>query len=263
MRYCYDHDFHIHSVLSSCSKDPQQTAERILQYAKENNLHTVVITDHYWDREAPNGSKWYAPQDFEHISQILPLPQAQGIRFLFGAETDMNRDCELGIPQRRFADFDFVIIPTTHLHMKDFTIEAEADVPARIAAWHDRLEAVLSMPLPFHKVGLAHLACGLIYNKNREGYLAVLEGLSERRMRNAFRRAAQLGVGIELNASDMRFADAEADTVLRMFRIAKAEGCQFYLGSDAHHPDALDRCRAPFERAIDYLELQESDKFLL
>jgi hypothetical protein len=34
MRYKIDHDFHIHSGLSSCSSDENQNAERILKYAK-------------------------------------------------------------------------------------------------------------------------------------------------------------------------------------------------------------------------------------
>ena len=49
MRYVFDHDFHIHSELSSCSRDPEQSPERILAYAKENGLKKIVITDHFWD----------------------------------------------------------------------------------------------------------------------------------------------------------------------------------------------------------------------
>ncbi len=64
-----------------------------------------------------------------------------------------------------------------------------------------------------------------------------------------------------MNQDDMKFSDTEADTVLRMFRIAKSCGCKFYLGSDAHHPASLDWAAAIFERAINYLELNEGDKF--
>ena len=35
MKFCYDHDLHIHSTLSVCGNDPKQTPERILAYAKE------------------------------------------------------------------------------------------------------------------------------------------------------------------------------------------------------------------------------------
>jgi histidinol phosphatase-like PHP family hydrolase len=59
----------------------------------------------------------------------------------------------------------------------------------------------------------------------------------------------------------MSFKDEETDRVLRMFRIAKYQGCKFYCGSDAHHPAGLVNSPARFERAIDLLGLQESDKF--
>ena len=61
----------------------------------------------------------------------------------------------------------------------------------------------------------------------------------------------------------MKCTDAETDIVLRPFRIAREVGCRFYMGSDAHHPKALDEAKAIFERAIDRLELSEEDKFIL
>ena len=42
---------------------------------------------------------------------------------------------------------------------------------------------------------------------------------------------------------DMKFDEKDTDAVLRMFRIAKNAGCKFYLGSDAHHPDHLERTK--------------------
>ena len=74
MKFIVDHDLHIHSQLSSCSSDPRQTKERILQYAKENGLKKICLTDHFWDSKVPGASFWYKPQDFAHIEQSLPLP---------------------------------------------------------------------------------------------------------------------------------------------------------------------------------------------
>ena len=90
MRYVYDHDFHIHSKLSSCSNDAGQTNERILQYAKQNNLKTVCLTDHFWDDAVEGASSWYKKQNWDHITQAKPLPQAEGIEFIFGCETEMD-----------------------------------------------------------------------------------------------------------------------------------------------------------------------------
>ncbi len=260
-RFVFDHDLHIHSYLSACSKDPEQTPARLLAYAKENGLSTLCLTDHYWDSAIPTASRWYEPQNYNHIAASLPLPQEDGIRFLFGCETDLTENLTLGIPASRFDDFDFIVIPTTHLHMtENISPEDAPSIDARARLWVKRLDGLLSMKLPFHKVGIAHLACALLAPGSHENYLTALEKIPTSEMERVFEKAAALGVGIELNSYDMNFADEEADTVLRMFRIAKRQGCKFYMGSDAHHPAPLEKVKEIFERAIDLLELKESDK---
>ena len=47
MGYIVDHDLHIHSFGSMCSKAPEQTPERILQYGLEEGFHTIGLTDHF------------------------------------------------------------------------------------------------------------------------------------------------------------------------------------------------------------------------
>ena len=263
MRYVFDHDYHIHSELSSCSRDPEQTPARILQYAKDYGLKTVCLTDHYWDSAVPGASRWYEPQNFEHISKAKPLPVADGVTFLFGCETDFDRNHTLGVPPARFDDFGFIVIPTTHLHMKGFTITEEdiVSVEKKAKLWVTRMEALLAMDLPFYKIGIAHPACCLLHKTPREEYLRLLDLIPEADMVRVFTKAADLGVGIELNSDDMSFSDAEADTVLRMFRIAKRCGCKFYCGSDAHAPIGFEKMKTVIERAIDLLGLTEDDKF--
>lgn len=45
--------------------------------------------------------------------------------------------------------------------------------------------------------------------------------------------------------------------------MAKNVGCKFYCGSDAHHPRELEGAKKIFERAVDYLNLTEDDKFVV
>ena len=264
MKYIIDNDLHIHSKISSCSNDREQTNERILRYAKENGLRTICLTDHFWDETVDGASDWYRPQNYKHIAAAKPLPQGENTRFLFGCETELNKDLTLGVSKENFGLFDFIIIPTTHFHMKGYTLTEEdlSTVQNRAYAWVKRLDAVLGMDLPFHKTGIAHLTCGLIA-PTRQDYIEVLKLIPEEEMKRLFSKAARLGVGIELNSSDMNFAKEEADVVLRPYRIAKECGCKFYCGSDAHHPHELDRAKAIFERAIDMLELKEEDKFVI
>ena len=260
MQYAIDHDLHIHSQLSSCSQHPQQTPEAILQYARENGLTTVCLTDHYWDERIPGASNWYAPQDTAHIISALPLPQAEGIRFLFGCETEVRRDLTLGVSPARFAEFDFVIVPTTHLHMRDFTVTGKETAEERAALWVRRLEAVLALPLPFRKIGIAHPVCGLIAPRH-DILLNTMRLLPESKLERLFARAAVLGAGVELNAFDFGFSDEETEVFLRPFRIAKRCGCKFYCGSDAHEPKDFANAKERFRRAVTLLELTEDDKF--
>lgn len=265
MKYVIDHDLHIHSNLSVCSRDPHQTPENILRYAKENGLHTICLTDHFWDENIPGASQWYSTQNYPHIAAAKPLPQEDNIRFLFGCETEINKLLTLGLSKEKCDLFDFIIIPTTHFHMKDFTVSEEdiVNTQTRAKAWIKRLDAVLNMDLPFHKVGIAHLTCGLIQRDSREEFLEVLNLIPEDELTRLFLRAAKLGVGIELNASDMNFADHETETVLRIYRIAKECGCKFYLGSDAHRVEFFQKTTPIFSRAIHLLELSEEDKFMI
>lgn len=263
MRFIIDHDYHIHSRLSTCSKDPEQTAERILRYAKENRLRRVCVTDHFWDEKVGGASAWYEPQNFAHISSIRPLPKAEGVEFLFGCETDMDMNFRLGISPERFDEFDFIIIPTTHLQMVGFTI-SESDAQSnerRAALWVERMDRLLEQKLPFEKIGIAHSVCPLIRPKSREEYLEVLDLIPEDDAKRVYKRAAALGCGIEINYGDMCFKDEEAQRVLRLFYIAKDCGCKFYLGSDAHHPGTFDNVGRVFSRAIEMLALKERDKF--
>lgn len=268
MRYVYDNDLHIHSKISLCSDDPEQTNERILQYAKENNLKTICLTDHFWDESVSGvkdggASNWYAVQNFEHICKAKPLPRTEGIKFLFGCETDMDMCMNVGVAKNTFDEFDFVVIPINHFHMRNFTIPQEAETPKQKADfWIKKFDELLNMDLPFHKIGLAHLTCGLM-DRDRSKFLELVDAIDENEMKRLFAKAAEKGVGIELNSDDMKFKDEEAETVLRPYKIAKETGCKFYCGSDAHHPKELDEAKKVFERAIALLELTEEDKFIL
>ena len=53
MKFKFDQDYHIHSRLSSCSRDPEQSAERILEYAKENGLKLTCGSDYHGDTYKP------------------------------------------------------------------------------------------------------------------------------------------------------------------------------------------------------------------
>ena len=265
MKFQIDHDLHIHTCLSSCSKDPYQNKDFILEYAKENKLTTVAITDHYWDALAGEPSAFYAPQNFEHIREVLPLPESREVKMLFGCESELRSDLVLGVPEVRYPEFDFIIIPTTHLHMKGFTVsEEDFTVPERLAKlWVSRLDAVLDMALPFEKLGIAHLTCTLVNKASTDSFYQTMALISHSDIHRLYEKAAKVGAGIELNAGDIRFVEKNPDLLLPFYKIAKEEGCKFYLGSDAHHPSEFKNTIRRFGELTETLGLTEDDKIPL
>ncbi len=257
MRFRADHDLHIHSMLSLCSGDARQNAAAIFAYGLENGYSTLCLTDHMWDSAVPGASGWYAAQPFERAKTALPLPQSDSLRFLFGCETDMDRNRVIGVSDAVIPELDFIIVPTTHMHMRGFTVEGNEGVEERAKLWAERFDALLDSSLPFEKTGVAHLTCSLIYGARTP---EVLESIPAEEYRRLFEKAAKKGIGIELNSPAPAAGGAEAETLLMPYRIAKEEGCRFYLGSDAHHPEDLAKARANFEAIIDLLGLTEDDK---
>ena len=261
MKYMIDHDLHIHSYLSECSRHPDQTPETILRYAHENGFKYICLTDHFWDDEVPGASEWYQPQNYPHITRSLPLPSAEGISFLFGCETDMDRFSTVGISRANADTMDFVIVPTNHLHMIGFTVPAEyTSVRRRADFFMERNHALLDHDLPFGKTGLAHFSCSLMARGCEGSRDDILNAVTDEEYAAFFQRVAEKGMGVELN---MPLRDAACEAALRPYRIARACGCTFYLGSDAHNPDALAGARARFEAIVDALELTEDQKFPL
>ena len=49
MKYQIDHDLHIHSQISPCSRDENQTKEAIFAYGMTLGLKLLCVTDHFWD----------------------------------------------------------------------------------------------------------------------------------------------------------------------------------------------------------------------
>ncbi len=264
MRYVYDHDLHIHSYLSTCSGVKEQNPQTILKYAEDYNLKIICLTDHFWDDKIPGASDWYIPQNFSHIIKSKPLPQKDGIKFLFGCEAEINMFNVLGVSKEVISKLDFIVIPINHFHMRGFTISAEdaKNVNGMAKKWIERFDYVLNMDLPFKKVGIAHLTCPLMAPK-KELIGETINKIPEEEMYILFKKAQKLGVGIELNADDLKFEYADSDTMLKPYKIAKECGCKFYLGSDAHNPEALYDAKQIFERAIDLLNLKEEDKIEL
>ena len=265
--FVIDHDYHIHSYISPCAGELRkaQTAERILQYARENGLSRIVVTDHFWDSAVPGEVGWYQELglNYEGVADILPLPQAENIRFFFGCEVEMDKNLTIGLSPEKYDQFDFIIVATTHLHLEGITVDTnDMDHHQRAELYVKRFQALLDGDLPFGKVGIAHPTCSLLAGYGEyETHLDIVDLISDETFTHLFRQTAQKGMGVELNFPLELYAPENYERALRPYRIAKACGCKFYIGSDAHHPKQFEGFRENFQKIVNLLGLQACDQF--
>ena len=261
MRYVADHDFHIHSTVSCCCRDENQTPETILNYARENGFSKICLTNYFWDENVKSEAEWIDEHGYSFVSSVLPLPQDDKVDFLFGCETDMDFNNVLGVGKERLGVFDFIVVSTTYLHLDGNTVKNKIETPEEAAShWVDKFENLLAKDLPFGKIGIAHLTTGHIL-KNRTA--EVLQLISDETLRSLFGECSRKGAGIELNMKTIGMTQGEKEIFLRPYFIARECGCKFYLGSDSHKTSALACAKENFEDIITQLDLKESDKFLL
>lgn len=266
MRFVIDHDYHLHSNLSPCALDPLQTPENMLRWAEDNGLKTICLTDHFWDETIKplNGylSGTYRNNGYAQNSAALPLPQSEKTAFYFGCEGEMDFAFRIGISPKRMKDMAFVIIPTTHMHMRRMTVPEEVTLEQRAVLFTHRLNALLDSPiLPEGRTGIAHLVCSLIAPGNWEDHLRVMEMIPDSVLYDQFCRAKKRNFGVELNIEMKKYTPEGLQTVLRPFFIAKDCGCKFYLGSDAHTHGELSRAMENFDLMVRALDLGEDQKY--
>lgn len=261
MKYTINHDFHIHSTVSRCCKDEKQTPEKILEYAIKNNFNKICLTNHFWDEKVKSEAEWIEEHGYKYLTSVLPLPEENGIDFLFGAEIDMDYNGILGISPETLSELDFVTVATTHMHLAGNTVREKLSSPEEAAEiWLSKIKNLLSMPLPFHKMGIAHMTTGHIMKERTPDVIRLLKTED---LYGIFSDCAKKGLGIELNTKTIFNSDEEKDILMRPYYIAKDCGCKFYLGSDSHRTEALSLAKENFERIITILDLTEENKFPL
>lgn len=255
-----NHDLHCHTFLSSCSEDENQTPQAMMAHAERCGYDVIAITDHTWDADVPGASGWYRPQDIAHGRQALPLPKSDRVKFLFGCETEFIGGKTLAMTREHMDLYDIVLIPTNHFHMRGFCSPSESlSLAGYHALQYARLRDALDLDLPWKKIGLAHLFSYIPEGNGdsafRNTYLALEGAYFE-----LFKRMAEIGVGVELNASDL--PKKRLPYIIKIYGAMKAAGCRFYCGSDAHSVPAMDNIGQNLPEIVGALGLEASDRWL-
>ena len=141
------HDVHVHNYLSTCSGDNQATVQSYLEVAKSLDMRLIGFANHTWDESVPlpAPNPFYKKQSMAFQQQIkCQIPKDTGdLRVLVGAETEYCGMYDvLGMGREAALQLDFVLIPHSHVHMRNFVMPTTTDVDNARAALTEVFSAI-------------------------------------------------------------------------------------------------------------------------
>ena len=200
-------DVHMHTTAT----DGRNSIREMAEAALAKGYQYVAITDHSKNLAMTNGLD--EKRALEHIRRIREVDeQMEGrIRVFTGIEVDILADGALDLDDEVLAQMD-VVIASVHSRFD----QSREEMTARM------LRAIEN---PCTRI-LGHPTGRLLLR--REAYALDIGAV--------LRRAAELGVAVEHNASPERL-----DLSDRELRLAKEQGCRIVINTDAHNLRDLDK----------------------
>jgi DNA polymerase (family 10) len=200
-------DLHMHTEAT----DGRDTIRQMAEAALARGLAYIAITDHSKNLAMTNGLD--DARALAHIRRIREVDaEMQGrIRVLAGIEVDILAEGEIDLEDSTLAEMD-IVVASVHSHFSQ-----------PLAQMTERVLRALENP---HVRILGHPTGRKILS--REPYAIDVEQI--------LRRAAELGVAVEHNASPAR-----ADLSDLHLRRAHELGCRIVVNTDAHATEELDQ----------------------
>ena len=202
-------DLHMHTDAT----DGRDTIRQMAEAAIARGLEYFAITDHSKNLAMTNGLD--DKRALAHVKAIRKVDaEMKGkIRVLPGIEVDILADGALDLDDSTLAQMD-IVVASVHSHFNQTAEEMTARVLRALENPHVRILG--------HPTGRKVLG--------REAYAIYID--------TVLKRAAELGVAVEHNASPAR-----ADLNDLNLRLAKQHGCKIIVDTDAHATEELDQMR--------------------
>jgi DNA polymerase (family 10) len=207
-------DLHMHSIWS----DGRQTIEEMVEACAARGYEYMVISDHSKVLAMTNGLDAYRLREqWKEIEEVRA--RHPEIRILRSMEVDILADGSLDLEDEMLAGLDLVLV----------SLHSRFDLPE--AQQTERVLRALEHP----EVNVFCHPTARIINR-RKGVEMDLDLV--------LRRAAELGVALELNSSPNRL-DLRDDHL----RLARDLGCRFVINTDSHRIAELDLMRYGIDQA--------------
>lgn len=259
-------DIHIHTNLSSCARE-DATLERYIERAKGSNLRVLGFANHLWDSAVEGASNWYSPQTVEHVlrlkEQIPANGEVDGIKVLFGCETEFTHEGKICLAEENFELFDYILLPHSHTHMKVVVPQDRiSDEKDHAKYLMDSFMSAVTHPLSKKIVSIAH---PFVPGTKYDIYNRIQSLIPNSYLFEAFSAAREAGIAIEMNGSCLIYMsniDIPKSEYVRIYSIANECGCKFTYGSDSHDTES-DRKLGVVEKFLDLCEIKEHDMLTL
>jgi DNA polymerase (family X) len=206
-------DLHMHTDAT----DGRDTIRQMAEAALARGLRYIAITDHSKNLAMTNGLD--DKRALAHIKRIrevdaeLQQLHEGKIRILPGIEVDILTEGQLDLDDSTLAQMD-IVVASVHSHFNQSIEETTDRVLRALENPHTRILG--------HPTGRKVL--------KRDPYALNIDLI--------LKRAAELGVAVEHNASPAR-----ADLNDLHLRLAKQHGCKIVVNTDAHATEELDQMR--------------------
>jgi len=202
-------DLHMHTV----ETDGANTIREMAEAALARGLKYIAITDHSKNLAMTNGMDDL--RALAHIKRIREVDAEMhgSFRILAGIEVDILSEGELDLSDDTLAQMDIVVA----------SVHSRFDQP--VEQMTDRVLRAIENP---HVRILGHPTGRKVLK--RDPFAVQIETI--------LKRAAELGVAVEHNASPAR-----ADLNDLHLRLAKQHGCKIVVNTDAHSTAELDQIR--------------------
>ncbi|MBQ9976037.1 MAG: hypothetical protein IJP16_05955 [Clostridia bacterium] len=269
------HDFHIHTRLSLCAGPNGGTLQGYLKNAKELGLTTLGFAEHFWDagvgfdslyipsRNGKDVPWYYKTQNFEHIYELkkeIDATDTGDVRVLFGVEGEYDPvNHGIAVTEEVAEQLDFIIVPNSHTHMmmdKALYTPLEAHRDYMVKA----LEEIATCPMAKYVKAIAHPFDPVTVPLDEE--TKILTIISDDVFKRVFTLMAEKNIAFEINTGTMSSIyrnTTETEEHERMFYLAKACGCKFSFGSDAHSEAGQLKHPEFSQKLVDLLSLTEDD----
>lgn len=125
------HDIHNHDLFSQCCHDYKANVKAMFEEEERLGISVYGLSNHTWDETVKGASNWYKHQSVAHsLEAKYAFETYKGpLKVLFGVETEYAAMSDiLGMSYENAMKFDYLLIPHSHNHMKNFVMADYPDV---------------------------------------------------------------------------------------------------------------------------------------